>query len=86
MKIAPNVSRNCKHGSLGDSDESERGGGRVVTLRGKPINIGKSTIPHGQNAEEWKQFKDVSTHQNYDFLVHLSTLPITNTGQRKVFR
>ena len=55
-------------------------------FEGKPINIGKSTIPHGQNAEEWKQFKDVSTHQNYDFLVHLSTLPITNTGQRKVFR
>ena len=35
MKIAPNVSRNCKHRSLGDSDESERGGGRVVTLREK---------------------------------------------------
>ena len=31
----PNVSRNCKHGSLVDSDGLERGGGRVVTLLGK---------------------------------------------------
>ena len=46
----------------------------------KPINIGKSTIPH-ENAEETYPHTKTMI-----FLEHLPTLPLTNTAQRKVLR
>ena len=45
INTGPNVSRNCKHGSLVDSDGLERGGDGVVTLLGKGNTQGNSTLP-----------------------------------------